>query len=237
MCVWWARLKQAPPVVHRLQSSAGPGRSFLSRPRLMWVTGARSRSRSARSLARSLLLDRCGDGVFSRAGPKLRQARDGHSRRMGPLFSFCPRAPRLSSPPVGGVWKSGVRPLRPDPCSPAFCASRCRRRGVPGVPLTRQMLWPLACPVSRVWRGRPSSPGGREGAVPRPAPSRRCAWSSRGAPGAFRVCLSGARSLRRWYRSQPPPALTPPRGCCLGPLCPRLGGLASLGGAGAMRPR
>lgn len=49
-------------------------------------------------------------------GPKPRQARDGHSWRMvihcewRPRFSFCQRAPRLSSPSsLGGVWKSGVR--------------------------------------------------------------------------------------------------------------------------------
>lgn len=53
--------------------------------------------------------DRCGDFALSWAGPKPRQARDGHSWRMGPLFSSCPRVPRLSSLPVGGVWKAGVR--------------------------------------------------------------------------------------------------------------------------------
>jgi hypothetical protein len=44
-----------------------------------------------------------------RAGPKPRQARDGHSLRMGPLFSCCQRAPRFSAPPAGGVRKAGVR--------------------------------------------------------------------------------------------------------------------------------
>lgn len=58
--------------------------------------------------------DRCGDVALSRAGPKPRQTRDGHSWRMGPLFSLCLRAPRLSRPPDGGVWKAGVRtPARP----------------------------------------------------------------------------------------------------------------------------
>lgn len=37
--------------------------------------------------------DRCGDVTFSRAGPKPRQTRDGHSWRMGPLFSLCPAGP------------------------------------------------------------------------------------------------------------------------------------------------
>lgn len=61
------------------------------------------------------LIDRCGGCVLSWAGPKLRQARDGHSWRMGPLFSFCPRAPRFSAPPLG--WCAEGRGAEPGPTS------------------------------------------------------------------------------------------------------------------------
>lgn len=69
-------------------------------------------------------------------GPKPRQARDGHSWRMvihcewRPLFSFCQRAPRLSSPSLlGGVWKSGVR------LSGLIADPRARLAVVRGVPV------------------------------------------------------------------------------------------------------
>lgn len=59
--------------------------------------------------------DRCGDVTLSRAGPKPRQTRDGHSWRMGPLFSLCPAGPS-PLPPAGRrrVGRGGVRnPARP----------------------------------------------------------------------------------------------------------------------------
>lgn len=68
----------------------------------------------------SLSTDRCGDSALSWAGPKPRQARDGRSWRTGPLFSSCPRASRLSSPPLGGVWKAGVRNPAPNPALGSF---------------------------------------------------------------------------------------------------------------------
>lgn len=121
--------------------------------------------------------DRCGDVALSRAGPKPRQTRDGHSWRMGPLFSLCLRAPRLSRPPDGGVWKAGVRtPARPR--SPPPPASR-RRRGQ-GSPDAADTLRPASA-VSRV-AALPAA--GR--AVP-PSRPARLARSSGGAPGAFQV--------------------------------------------------
>lgn len=56
------------------------------------------------------LADRCGDVALSWAGPKPRRTRDGHSWRMGPLFSLRPRAPLLSYT-RGGAWKGrGAEP-------------------------------------------------------------------------------------------------------------------------------
>ena len=59
-------------------------------------------------------------------GPKPRQARDGHSWRMvihgewRPLFSFCQRAPRLSSPSgVGGVGEGRGAAVRSEPLTRA----------------------------------------------------------------------------------------------------------------------
>lgn len=84
--------------------------------------------------------DRCGDLALSRAGPKPRQTRDGHSWRMGSLFSFCPRALSLLRlrPPwrcVGGAGGMTCR-LRPDPAFPRSASRRSRDRG----PLTQQTL-------------------------------------------------------------------------------------------------
>lgn len=99
-----ARLKQAPPIAV-LAALPSPVVSF------------------------PLCSDRCGDVALSRAGPKPRQTRDGHSWRMGPLFSLCLRAPRLSRPPDDGVWKAGVRnPARPR--SPASCLTAPAGPGV-----------------------------------------------------------------------------------------------------------
>lgn len=75
--------------------------------------------------------DRCGDVTLSRAGPKPRQTRDGHSWRMGPLFSLCPRAPLLSCPPEGGVWGGEGCGIRPDLACPA---SRLTALAGPGSP-------------------------------------------------------------------------------------------------------
>lgn len=100
-------------------------------------------------------------------GPKPRQARDGHSWRMviqrewRPLFSFCQRAPRLSSPiPLqGGVWKSGVR------LSGTSTDPRTLLAVVRGVPV--DVLGALA--PTPFTASRPSSPvpgeGGRPAAV------------------------------------------------------------------------
>lgn len=87
--------------------------------------------------------DRCGDLTLSRAGPKPRQTRDGHSWRMGPLFSFCPRAPcssasSSSSARCGGAGRARGEGcgLRPDPALPRSASWRPWDRG----PLTQRTL-------------------------------------------------------------------------------------------------
>lgn len=147
-----ARLKQAPPIAV-LAALPSPVVSF------------------------PLCSDRCGDVALSRAGPKPRQTRDGHSWRMGPLFSLCLRAPRLSRPPDDGVWKAGVRnPARPrSPPPPA--SRRWRGQGSPDAADTLRS----ASAVSRV-AALPAA--GR--AVPPPRLAR-LARPSGGAPGAYQV--------------------------------------------------
>lgn len=141
-----------------------------------------------------LCSDRCGDVALSRAGPKPRQTRDGHSWRMGPLFSLCLRAPRLSRPPDGGVWRAGVRnPARPrSPRLPPHGAGGAR-----GL-LTQRTLSArprpcLALQLSPRWGG----------------PSRRGALCA--SPGPLVVPLERSRSSLRcprpsWWRRFPLPA-------------------------------
>lgn len=203
--------------MHRLQSSAGPGRSFLSRPRLMWVTDARSRSRSARSLARSLS---CSTDVVTVCSP-------------GPGLSCARRGTDIH-----GEWDRSSRSVRGPRVSPPRQSAVC---GSPGCGLsgpTRAL--PPSAPrgaVGEVCRGSPDAADALAARLPSvacvagsalpppvgergPSRGRRRVGAALGPlavpPGAFRVCLSGARSLRRWYRSQPPPALTPPRPPCCG---------------------
>lgn len=152
-----ARLKQAPPIV---VLAALPSRGLYP-----------------------LCSDRCGDVALSRAGPKPRQTRDGHSWRMGPLFSLCLRAPRLSHPPdwrcvEGRGAESGPTPSTPPPAS--------RRRRGQGSPDAADTLRPASA-VPRV-AALPRGGGGRPAAAPcAPRPALcRCSWS---APG----CPSGAR--------------------------------------------
>lgn len=150
MCA--ARLKQAPPIAV-LAALPSPVAYF------------------------PLCSDRCGDVALSRAGPKPRQTRDGHSWRMGPLFSLCLRAPRFSRPPDGGVWRTGVRnPARPR--SPRLLPHGAGGgRGL----LTQRTLSarPRPCLALRL------SP--RRGGPSRRRALLRLARSSGGAPGAFQV--------------------------------------------------
>ena len=137
--------------------------------------------------------DRCGSTALSWAGPKPRQARDGRSWRTGPIFSSCPRAPRLSTPPAGGAWKAGVRtPARPRASSP--CPSRSVLEVVPGFG-GRGLFDVEVVPRLPVARAVPSVGGA--------GPSRRRAsrgvasalppLALRGASGALRVVPRGAR--------------------------------------------
>lgn len=164
-----ARLKQAPPIAV-LAALPSPVAYFPS------------------------CSDRCGDVALSRAGPKPRQTRDGHSWRMGPLFSLCLRAPRLSRPPDGGVWRAGVRnPARPR--SPPPPASR-RRRGQ-GSPDAADTLRPASAVSSRC--GSPRGGEGRPAAAPcAPRPVLWwCPWSDPGRPSGARGRVGGVVSRSR----------------------------------------
>lgn len=168
-------------------------------------------------------------------GPGLtsRQTRDGRSWRTGPLFSFCPRAPRLSChalPACRGVCgRAGVVVSGPDLRSPASCLTAWAG------PWSSDAADALASPPWRVPRGR-SSPR-------RWGPSRRCAarpllarerdllgplwcpWSAPGRP-------SGARG--RAVVSFPFPSVL--LGVSAAVVCPvsgSLGGVETVKGAGA----
>lgn len=153
-----ARLKQAPPIAV-LAALPSPVVSF------------------------PLCSDRCGDVALSRAGPKPRQTRDGHSWRMGPLFSLCLRAPRLSRPPDDGVWKAGVRnPARPR-------SPRLLPHGAGGA---RGLL------TQRTLSARPRPCLALRLSPRRGGPSRRRA--SRASPGPLVVPLERTRSSLRCPR-------------------------------------
>lgn len=131
--------------------------------------------------------DRCGDVAFSRAGSKPRQTRDGHSWRMGPLFSFCPWAPRSSSSSAtrcrGGVLRGGcggVCGLRPDSAFPRFSPQGARGCGVQ---LTQRTLSLAA--LGSFTRGEPPS-------LCRGGPSRGRAAHRPGVLSAWRLALCGA---------------------------------------------
>lgn len=135
-------------------------------------------------LPRVAVTDRCGDLAFSRAGPKPCQTRDGHSWWVGPLFSFCLRAPCSSFPPVGGAGGCrGVRtPARPQPPVAAGLGSADAADTLAGLSwlLVVGDLLPVvggAHPMPRC-----SPPGRAERVAPGPP---WCPWS---APGRLR-CL------------------------------------------------
>lgn len=163
-------------------------------------------------------LDRLIDVVMSRSpgpGLKSRQARDGRSWRTGPLFSFCPRAPRLSChalPACRGVcgrqgwWSPALTCGLPPPAS---------RRGRGRGPRTQQTpslrLLGVCLPG-----GPPRVGGGRPAAAPR-ARCRRVSVTCSvlcGAPGALQV-VPQAREAERWCRSFSPACSSgsPPRWC------------------------
>ena len=115
------------------------------------VCGALSRSLLPGSACRSMW---CSRPVFIRVGglSRARRGTDIHGE-WRPLFSFCQRAPRLSSPPLtGGVWKAGVRSLRHEPCEspPALPAvvrggSREARQGLRRLPPLARFAPPTVC--------------------------------------------------------------------------------------------
>ena len=163
------------------------------------VCGALSRSLLPGSACRSMW---CSRPVFIRVGglSRARRGTDIHGE-WRPLFSFCQRAPRLSSPPLtGGVWKAGVRSLRHEPCEspPALPAvvrggSREARQGLRRLPPSRAFR-----SAHRVWPVRPSSLRAGRGLadvcrVTRPSRTgfvcARLARDPRGAPGAFQADL------------------------------------------------
>lgn len=135
-------------------------------------------------LPRVAVTDRCGDLALSRAGPKPCQTRDGHSWWVGPLFSFCLRAPCSSFPPVGGAGGCrGVRtPARPRPPVAAGLGSADAADTLAGLSWLFVVgdLLPVvggAHPMPRC-----SPPGRAERVAPGPP---WCPWS---APGRLR-CL------------------------------------------------
>lgn len=146
-------------------------------PRVAVLTGF---SPPRAPLGACVLPDRCGALALSRAGPKPRQTRDGRSWRMGPLFSFCPRAPRSPSPLPAVAVRWGVRggcvqaPARPR--LPVFCLTALAGPGSPDAADT------LAClPWLRVVRGPPRHGEGRPGAALLTrlgVLSALCAWPS-----------------------------------------------------------
>lgn len=169
-----ARLSQSSP---RFLSAAGSSVRWLSpRPPCVFFS------------------DRCGDVALSRAGPKPRRTRDGHSWRMGPLFSLRPRAPLLSFPAWLAVCGK-ERGAEPGPTSlfRLLCPSG-RRRGARGLSDAADTLRPPfpGC-VSRA--APPRGGEGRPADAPRASAWARecvslwssgCSWS---APGR----RSGAR--------------------------------------------
>lgn len=145
--------------------------------------------------------DRCGDLVLSWAGPKPCQTRDGHSWWVGPLFSFCLRAPCSSFPPVGGAGGCrGVRtPARPWPPVAVGLGSADAADTLAG--LSPGCLWWAAS--SPWWGGGPhpmprcSPPGRAERVAPG---SPWCPWS---APGRLR-CLKPSGGAVPFSQRTPP---------------------------------
>lgn len=149
----------------------------------------------------------CFHAVFG-PGPKPRQARDGHSWRMRPLFSLCPRASVLSSPPSVVCGRQG--------CGTGFDLA------FPALSPRSGSRDAMGCVVGS---RRPPLPhrgeGGGRRAAPRAPPDRRVcvlALASRvGAPGALRADVEKVHEAER-RSSFPVPGATAPV-CPCGVAC------------------
>lgn len=143
-------------------------------------------------------MDRCGTFKLS-SGRSLSRARRGTDihGEWRPLFSFCQRAPRLSSPTARcGVWKAGVRLSG---LSPVF------------IP-THFSLWFVGLP----WRLALLPGPGKKGLACLPCcmpfPTGMCvclARHPRGALGALQVWTPKVPVSERWRRF-PLPGVLPP---------------------------
>ena len=187
----------------------------------------------------------CSRPVFIRVGglSRARRGTDIHGE-WRPLFSFCQRAPRLSSPPLtGGVWKAGVRSLRHEPCEspPALPAvvrggSREARQGLRRLPPLARFAPPTVCgpcgpPPSEPGEGWPMCAASH--ALPERAlcarvsrsRSSRCSWS---VPGRSSE-VPGTERRRRFpfLRRVCPPARGPAFGGVPLRRCVRVGVEAS----------
>ena len=183
--------------------------------------------------SRALSADRCGVGALSRAGPKPRQARDGHPSWMGPLFSFCQRAPRFSSTPVGAFRGADPGPIPLFPLSPRPRA--WRGSGFRGRLTQRTILALRRDPAGSRPLGRaPPRGGGGRPAVARAAAPHPVLG---GAPGALQVVLSGARGRVGGVASPSPGlAVLPSPGSSWFRLAPGLPGGSSRSSSSRGRP-
>lgn len=172
-----------------------------------------------------VLAPRLIDVVTSRSpGPGLSRARRGTDIpwRMGPLFSHCPRAPRLFYPPCPMAVCGRGRGAEPGPTSVVFTP--------PLVFVTQRTLSALAFPgcVSRA-----ASPRGGEGAVPPPRRTRLCRWACMRSfalalgwcPWSVPGCPSGARGRAGGVASRSPRSPPTGRRCrwCRGRRAPECG--------------
>ena len=133
--------------------------------------------------------DRCGDLALSRAGPKPRRTRDGHSWRMRPLFSLPLAGPSLL--PAASVVVRGRGGGR-NPARPRGPASASRGDGgarglVDAADPLR--LAPRPPPWRVCLRGGPHPGRGRAVLLPRRAPSR---WARGRGPHGSPWCFWGA---------------------------------------------
>ena len=163
--------------------------------------------------------DRCGDLALSRAGPKPRRTRDGHSWRMRPLFSLPLAGPSLL--PAASVVVRGRGGGR-NPARPRGPASASRGDGgarglVDAADPLR--LAPRPPPVAGVPPGRPSSRQGegRPSAAPRALPLGARARAARlsvvllGRSGSSLRCPRPRRCCRFPFPGRDPRAGPPLR--------------------------